>query len=213
MLNQIMKGDALVPAKAGKTGGLLVDVGLPAFAQYVLKNRVYSYSQAAAGVVVNAPGAGADTIWTLINPAGSGRIFLPLKLTVGYVDTTYAAGFLGLYYQNNVGGAYGTGAPIVSFTAATPVSCLVGATADSKMWFAPASENLTGASALLTTFGLNTSALTAATAGDPYELTFDFGGLFAVNPGSLIQIASNAAVAAKLVIGVIGVEIDEADLL
>jgi hypothetical protein len=213
MLNQIMKGDAMVPAKAGKTGGVLVDVGFPDFFQYLLKNRVYSYSQAAAGVVMNAPGAGADTIWTLINPAGSGRIFIPLELTVGYVDTTFAPGNLGLFYQNNVGGAYGTGAPIVSFTAATPLSCLIGATADSKMWFAPASENLTGASSLLYTFGLNSATGTAADTRGVETWRFNFKEApTAVKPGSLIQIASNAAMAAKLVVGVIGVEIDETEI-
>ncbi len=208
-----MKNNKAEPLEIGTSGGLMTQQRWPTYLDATLQNRVFVFSQAAAGVVANAPGAGADTVFAIANPVGSGRILVPLRLTIGYVDTTWAAGFIGVYYQKKTGAQAATGAKIVSGTEGTALSMLVGAVADSKMLFYPAVENLTSASDLLFTLGLNSAAGTAADTRGLETWKYDFDGTLAVLPDSLIEIAGNAAVAAKIVIGLIAMEVDAAGLI
>ena len=176
------------------------------YQEMVRRGYGFIYSQAAAGVALAVPGSGAKTSFMIWNPTGSGRLFVPLKITMGLVSTSAVLGNISIYYGTGLGANIGTGAPVVSYTSATPVNALIGSSVTSVMAFAPGVENLTTAPTYLKTLGWSILAndLSAKTT---WNFETDLQGSLIFAPGNAMIIGPSTAVASVCVISCFGVEV------
>ena len=213
MPNQIQPGAQNVGDNSGPInqrgdnyGATVIQEGGGWYQELVRRGYGFVYSQAAAGVAIAIPGSGAKTNFMIWNPAASGRLFVPLKITLGLVSTTAVLGNMSIYYGTGLGANIGTGAPVVSYTPATPVNALIGSTTASVMNFAPAVENLTTAPTYLKTLGWSILAndLTAKTT---WNFETDLQGSLIFTPGTAMIVGASTAIASVCVISCFGVEI------
>jgi hypothetical protein len=216
MPNQIQPGVQAVGDNAGPVnqrgdnyGATVVQEGGGYYQELVRRGYGFVYSQAATGIAIAVPGSGAKTNFMIWNSSGGGpspRLFVPLKITLGLVSTTAVLGNVSLYSATGLGSNAGTGAPVVSYTAATPVNALVGSTIASAMSFAPGVENLTTAPTFLKTLGWSILAndLSAKTT---WNFETDLQGSLIFMPGTAMIVAASTAIASVCVISCFGVEI------
>lgn len=170
--------------------------------------NVFIGTTAIAGVLLPAYNATAHT-FCLWNPLGSGKDLVPIRLELGYVSTTGAAGNICLAYQSGVGANVATGGPITAFTAVAPVNAKLGVGKPSVAKFAPATCTFTAATSLLRTVGSSQLVLTAADATNPQWTTReDFDGTTIVPPGNAICVTGNIALLSIFDITLIWAEVD-----
>ena len=213
MPNQLQAGpitasdQSIINARGDNYGNTTIQPNGAYYQELVRRGYGFVYSQAAAGVALAVVGSGAKTNFMIWNPLGSGRNFIPLKVTLGLVSTTAVLGNLSIYAGTGLGANIGTGAPVVSYTAATPVNALIGSTTApaSLMNFAPAVENLTTAPTYIKTLGWSILAndLSAKTT---WNFETDLQGSLIFAPGSAMVIGPSTAIASVCVISVFGVE-------
>lgn len=99
----------------------------PYLLQQALAGRVFVGTTTQAGVTIPAEDATAQT-FGLWNPAGSGRLIVPIKIALGQTDaTTPAISSIGLTVLSNTGATVATGAPISAFTETAPLPGVLGA--------------------------------------------------------------------------------------
>ena len=171
---------------AGKAGEIITTELHGKYYTQCYRGSVFAGSQAVAGAVV--------PIYTnttqqcgLWNPAGSGVNLVPIKLNIGYVSTTGAAGGFALGYVLNCGA--GLGAAGSGITAATmnllPVNCNLQGPKSKAIWM---SAGITcTAPALLMTLGINQLVTTAAVATIGFfEGKYEFDGHIVVPQGTAI---------------------------
>ncbi len=175
----------------------------------VALGRVFMGTTAVAGVKPPAYNATAH-VFALWNPAGSGKNFIPLRLNMGFVDTTGAAGNVVLSYQNGVGSQAATGSPITAFTHVAPLNCLIGSGLASVAKFAPATATFAAATSLLCTTGISELVTTATDATNLYSKAFEeFDGRIIVPPGTAICVAGNIALLSNFDISLWWAEVPE----
>ena len=171
--------------------------------------RLFMGTTAVAGAKPPAYNATAHT-FCLWNPAGSGKNIVPIRLAMGFVDTTGAAGNVVLSYQSGVGAQAATGSPITAFTHVAPINCLVGSGKASIAKFAPAAATFAAGTSLLRTTGISELVTTATDATNMYsKASEDFDGTLIVPPGTAICVAGNIALLSNFDITLIWAEIDE----
>ena len=155
--------------------------------------NVYIGTTAVAGVKPPAYNATAHTfvVW---NPLGSGKSLVPIRLSVGFVDTTGAAGNVVLSYQSGVGSQAATGSPITAATFGTPLNARLASGVNSVMKFCPATCTFAAATSLLMTTGISQLVTTATDATNgQWTSQYDFQGQLIVPPGTAICVAGNIA--------------------
>lgn len=171
--------------------------------------RVFSGTTAIAGVALPAYNATAHTfaIW---NPSGSGKNIVPIRLTIGYADTTGAAGNFVLSYQTGVGAQAATGSPITAITQVAPINGLVGSGKASIAKFAPATITFGAATSLLRVLGISELVTTATDATNMYSTArFDFDGDLIVPPNVAMCVAGNIALLSKFDVTLVWAEVEE----
>lgn len=195
--------DAEIPFRSGWFGDLIKSDLMPRFFENVARGCAFMYPSAAAGVALAAAGNNQPTIW---NPAGSGVLFVPLRVILGYVSTTHAAGHVAWAFQSNVGAALGTAAPMSVFTDIAPINCLIGGGRKSKVRFAT-TVTFTAAPTYLRPAGPSFLAATAAAVVDINDKKFDEDGALVLPPGNALQLCANGAVAGVYASCIIGLEL------
>ena len=160
----------------------------------MLAGKVFIGSTTYAGVAIPAYNATAQ-VFGLWNPAGSGVIVVPIRLSLAIATIgSNIVGAIGLSAVYNTGAAIGaTGAPITAFTQTASVSGLIGAGAGGAAQSA-ARFTLT-ATTIAPTFvyatGIGSSTGTAT--DDPGQMTHEFEGAIGVAPGTYIGLGGSAA--------------------
>lgn len=161
--------------------------------------NVFIGTQAAAGAVLPIFSS-TSPVFVVWNPLGSGKNIVPIWLTMGYVDTTGAAGAFVIGYQTGVGSQIATGAPVTALTHVAPINAKLGG-GSSAARFAPATCTLTAGCARLMDIGVNQTVLTAATTSSPQWMAEKkFDGELIITPGSLIVVGGNIATLSKHVV-------------
>ncbi len=170
---------------------------MPSSARYYtdcFNGNVFLGSTAVAGVKPAAYNATAIT-YALWNPLGSGKNIVPLYTSIGYVDTTSAAGNIGLSYQTGMGAQVASGAAVTAATLVAPVNAFLSGGNASIAKFAPATLTLGSAATYLMTFGFSQLVTTAATTSSigwgPW--VFNYMGAMIVPPGTGIFVTGNTA--------------------
>ena len=141
-------------------------------------------------------------IW---NPSGSGVNLRIQEVRVGAVSGTVILSHLCYGILLGAGNAIGTGAPIVSYTAATPVNCLLVGGKASQMIFAPATVTVTTAPTYLMPSGINAGGAFAA--GPLFPMIDAVNGKIVIPPGvAFFAFMSNGAMALTAAVSVIATE-------
>ena len=190
-------GDSVnAPLLQGKAGeGVFAELHGKFYTQ-AYRGRVFAASTAIAGTAVGTATSTNLTNLTLWNPLGSGVNLELVSIDVNIL-TTIGVGGLGLSYATGVGANIGTGAPVISQTAITPVNAFVGASATVAGASAAkvgSTTSLTTAPALFANLGVSTQSSTAGTGA--YLTRIDMDGKVVVAPGSLITLVAAAATTA-----------------
>ena len=175
------------------------------YSRYTNQDRGFIYSTAAAGVTL--AGLGTTTAPFLWNPANSNTLLVLTKVVLGYVSGTNVAGHVVYGYQNNMGSAPGTGAPVVSLTQVAGVNTKIGSSVASVMRFAPATVTLTAACTYLCPMVVSTAAMIATTVAAPFRMIDDIDGRIIVMPGSAFTVAANASIAVVASVAIYGFEV------
>jgi hypothetical protein len=175
------------------------------FFEHIQRGEMFIFSTAVTGVTPAVLGTStAPMIW---NPAGSGKILVPIRILFGGISGTVIQANYNWGYKLNCGSQTGTAAPIVSLTEATPVNALIGSGRASVMKFAPATCSLTGAPTYGGTWGISTGGAMAA--GPAFQMAVDLtDGLLAFVPGTaFFPCAANAAIALVTSVSVVALEL------
>jgi hypothetical protein len=150
-----------------------------------IKGRSFIATTTYAGVTIPIYSTTASHTFALLNPAGSGRLLVPVKLTVGYGSaTTPALSTLGLGVVSNVT-TVGTGAAVVTFTDATIYNGRLGLTLGGKCRFALAAAT-TAAATFEYELGMSQESATPGTG--MANLTHNFEDMIAIEPGTFITL-------------------------
>lgn len=185
--------DAEPRQRGGWFGDTIISQLMPRYFENAARGSLFIFASAAAGVTLAAPGNNLPTIW---NTAGSNKLVIPVRVILGYVSATHAAGHLAWAYQNNTGANIGTASPFSVFTDIAPQNCLIGGAAQRANGIRfSTTQTFTAPPTYLRPAGLNTAALVATTAVAPWPMTFDEDGTLVVTPGNAIQLCANAAIA------------------
>ena len=170
----------------------------------ILSGQTFSYSSATTGVLAKA--ADTSPVMMLWNPAGSGINLRIQSVDVGAVSGSVILSDLGWGVIRQAGAQFGTAAPIVSYTAATPTNRLVGANGkSSQINFGPATVSVTNAPTFTETWGV--SAGGALAAGPLFSVSIPVNGQIVIAPGTaFFPFLSNGAMALTAIVTVVATE-------
>lgn len=170
------------------------------------RGDLFIYSTAVQGDVqlTTVAATNSFTIW---NPAGSGKNFIPLLVQLGYVSGAAAiAGFAGYYRYPNAGSAEGL--PFSVFDDIPIVSAyLAGPTRKVSSMRLSMANTLPAAPTFIRTANFSMLRARDVNANAPYEMVEDLNGEIITPPGTTFSIAGNAALLFTVAISVIGAEI------
>lgn len=172
------------------------------------RGNVYYCSSATAGVVIPISST-LTPVYTIWNPAGSGKLCCPVVSVFGHNATTSVLGGLVWMATTNAGSAIGTAAPIVSFTNVGPINANLGSGKVASTRFATSASTLTiiAAPTIFRHTGVTVAANTVATAtaGWVWRDEWDGGGI--IPPGNAIHLMGTTAVALTLNVTTVFVEV------
>ncbi|MFA5165417.1 MAG: hypothetical protein WC481_07635 [Candidatus Omnitrophota bacterium] len=136
----------------------------------------------------------ATNVPSLWNPADSGRLVVPITLSLGpSAAGTEVIHSIGLNYKVNCGSALGTAAPISAYTEVAAVPNLLGSEKKSMAKWSPATNTLTAVGTLFMLTGLG-MWLEGTPASEAWQdLNFEFNAKLALKPGTAIQVVSTPA--------------------
>lgn len=169
------------------------------------RGNLFIYETAVAGIALTT--VAATNQFTVWNPAGSGKNFIPLVVRIGFVSgAAIIAGFIG-YYRYPYAGA-NIGLPFSVFTdiAITP-AYIGGPTRQVSSMRFSTTNTLPAAPTFQRTSNFSLLQGRQATAWWPFKMIEDLGGAIVVPPGTTFTIAGNAAIIPTVSICVIGAEL------
>lgn len=170
--------------------------------EQTLRGNGFIYHAPAAALLLTGTGGGFPTV---INPSGSGYIFVPLALRLGFVSGTTVIGSVLLAETLSVGAGAATGAPITAATLVAAKSTYRGSGRNSVMQWSPTTNTFTAAPTVVASAGLNLGAA-APTGTGTYETKLD--GLLAYYPGSAMSVVYSVTTStAVFFVTIFGLEI------
>ena len=170
------------------------------------RGNVFIGAAAAAGIVPPIYSNTAQTfmIW---NPAGSGKLVVPISLNIGLVTVGVVTDNLVWAYFPNAGSQLGTAAPVSALTAANPVNAYIGHQNQSITRFAPATATVLAPSLLRPTGITNFMAASPTAENDFYTMREELHGSIILGPGNALFLANNIAGVATYNVAVTWAEI------
>jgi hypothetical protein len=173
------------------------------------RGNVFIGSTSTTGVVIPIATTKAP-VYTIWNPAGSGKLCVPLTTLISYNATTAVLGGLIWTATTNAGSQVGATAPIVTFSAqATPISANLGAGKGSQMKFAndASTVSITAAASFYRDTGVTVTATTVGAIISGWQWRDDWDGTGIIPPGNAIHLMGSTAVALTAVISTVWAEI------
>jgi hypothetical protein len=171
----------------------------PDLYQRTVDGDVFLYHIASQALILSATTGGHPTV---INPAGSGKNFVPLSLRIAFTSGTTVIGSVLLAQTLNV--VVGTGATVPTATLVAAKPAYVGSGKQSAMQWSPTTNTFTAAPTVICS-ALNLGAA-APTGTGTYETSFDGSLVFA--PGTACSIVYSVTTSTALFhVTLIGAEI------
>lgn len=178
-------------ARGDRLGGLVTSSVSGRYYENTFRENLYVYHIASQALLLSATTGGHPTV---INPTGSGVIFVPLGLRIGFTSGTTVIGSVLIAETLNVGGGAATGAPILTATLVDSKSARRPAGRGRCLW-SPTTNTFTAAPTVIAATGLNLGAA-APTGTGTYETNFD--GSLAFEPGSAMSIVYSVTTSTAL---------------
>ncbi len=224
-----LQGTVLDPSAGGNPDGSTGNVTLGRANELIIaelhgkyleqayRGNVFMVSTTTAGVVL--PIFVATTLtptYSIWNPAGSGRLMVPIVLLLGWTATTAALGTLVWVATTNAGdhvAAVGPPpAPIVAFgTQTAPVNANLGSGKVSQMRFSGTGGTTTLATGQPTFYrgtGITITATTSASTAQPWwTARDDWDGTSIIPPGNAIHLMGSTATLATVTATLVYLEV------
>lgn len=159
------------------------------------RGNVFYASTATAGVVVPISSTLTPT-YSLWNPAGSGKLMVPIVTLIGWTATTAALGNFVWTATTNAGSSISTTAPFVAIGTGSGVNANLGSGKVSQMRCATGgTTTIVAASTFYRSTGCSIAATTAATSVAPGWMWRDeWDGAGIVPPGNAIHFMASTAI-------------------
>ena len=192
--NASLNDNSTPDALAGRSGEAVTTQLHGKYYTQCYRGNVFIGTTAIAGVILPIFSNTAHT-FGLWNPAGSGKNLVPIRVTVGFVNTTSAAGnYVYAFTPVNIGSSIGT--PVSAFTQIVPINAFLGSGVQPVGRFSNA-ITLSAAAAptvILKTSGMNQLVTTtSSTTSVGWTVVEDFDGTIIIPPGLMFLLAGNAA--------------------
>jgi len=172
------------------------------------RGNVFIGSTTTTGVVI--PIATTKTpVYTIWNPAGSGKNIVPIVSLFSWNATTSVLGAVIWTATTGAGSTIATTAPIVTFTSPqAPVNANLGSGKTSVAKFGNDSTtiSITAAASFYRNTGITATASTAGAIISAWSWRDDWDGTAIIPPGNAIHLMGSTAVALTLVVSTIWVE-------
>ena len=184
--------DNITP-RGSREGAVVVATMGPKYLQALRDDRIFVYTILSQALILTATTGGHPTI---INPIGSGRLFIPIALRVAWISTAYTAGALAWALTRNSGTGAATAAPILTATTVAQISARMGVNTGntSKMLWSPTTNTFTAAPVVVAAAGIG-HVLTAVDTLD--YATYD--GEFGIEPGNALSLVYTVTTMTSLV--------------
>jgi hypothetical protein len=171
-------------------------------AEQTLRGNSFLYTIASQALVIAGTGGGSPTV---INPVGSGVIWMPTYLTISFISGTTVIGAVVLADTLNVGGGAATGAAIKTATLVAAVNALRGSGGVARCQWSPTTNTFTAAQTVNYATSINLGAA-APTGSGTY--THQFNGTYALYPGTATSVCYTVTTSTALfAISIAAVEI------
>lgn len=165
-----------------------------------LNGNLFTYTIAGQALVLAATTGGHPTV---INPAGSGVIFVPVALRISFVSGTTVIGSVVLATTLNA--VVGTGATIPTATLVAAKSAMRGSAFAPRCAWSPTTNTFTAAPTVDFATGINLGAA-APTGTGTYEAKFD--GAVAYYPGTAMSVCYTVTTSTALfTTTILGIEV------
>ena len=186
---------ATVTANFGRSNDLIVSELHGKYFQQAYRGNVYYASTATAGVVIPIASTLTPT-YSIWNPAGSGKLLVPIVTLLGWTATTAALGSFVWQATTNAGSNISTTAPFVAFGTGSAVNANLGSGKASQMRIGSGgTTTLVAASTFYRGTGVSTTPTTAATSVAPWWIARDdWDGSGIVPPGNAIHLMATTAI-------------------
>jgi hypothetical protein len=193
----------------GRSNELIVSELHGKYLEQSYRGNVYIGSTSSAGAVIAIASTKTPT-YTIWNPAGSGKLCVPIVTLISWNATTSVLGALVWTATTGAGSAIATTAPFVTFTTpATPVNANLGSGKVSQMKFGNdgTTISITAAATFYRNTGFTVTADTVATATAGWTWRDDWDGMSVIPPGNAIHLMGSTAVALTAVVSMVWAEI------
>jgi hypothetical protein len=176
---------------AGSMGELIAADIWGKYGEMARRGWVYTASGTLLTIPVYTTLTNGPALW---NPAGSGKLVVPLKLTLsaGGLGTPVITGLVGCFL-NSAGSTAATGAPVITWTNIAPIGTSLGKQGTATTMFANAVVTYTAQPAAFYHFGLNMWKSGTEAISTPVTLVHDFDSAVMIWPGSLMAIGGTPA--------------------
>lgn len=199
-----------VTVNAGRANEILVAELHGKYFEHNFRGNVYYGSTSTTGVVISI-GTTKTPTYTIWNPAGSGKLLVPITTLVSWNATTGVLGGLVWMATTAAGATIATTGPFVTFTTpAVPISANLGAGKNSVMKFGndTTTMSITAAPTFYRALGVTVTANTVGALSVPFfTLRDDWDGTGIIQPGNAIHLMGTTAVAATCVVTTIWAEL------
>lgn len=185
-----------VTANFGHANEMIVAELHGKYFEQAYRGNVYYASTTAAGVVVPIYTTLTPT-YSIWNPAGSGKLLVPIYAMIGWQATVTALGSFVWMATTNAGAGISSTAPFVAFGTGTPLNANLGSGKVSQMRAGTGgTTTLVAAPTFYRETGISCGVTTAAVSTSWWMGRDDFDGAAVVPPGNAIHLMGNTAIAA-----------------
>ena len=197
-----------VSANFGRANELIVSELHGKYFEQCYRGNVFIASTTTAGVVIPIASTLTPT-YSLWNPAGSGKLIVPIVTLIAWNATTPAAlGSLVWHVTTNAGSSISTTAPYVAFGTGTPVNANVGSGKVSQLKAATGgTTTLVAASTFYRDTGCQIQASTSASTSPGWLWRDDWDGSGILPPGNGMHLLGTTAILITAVISTVYEEV------
>lgn len=177
--------------RMGNQGELMMNELGGKYMEWTRRGYVFTASGTLLTIPVYTTLTNGPVLW---NPAGSGKLVIPLKITLtpGGLGTPVITGLVGCYL-NSAGATAATGAPVITFTNIAPIGTNLGKQVTASTLFANAAVTYTAQPTAFYYPGLSMWKSGTDAISTPVTLFHDFEGAVQLQPGSLIAFGGTPA--------------------
>ena len=215
--NALTPDNASANFNMGHENELLVAELHGKYFQQAYRGNLFIGSTSTAGAVIVIASTLTGLSYTIWNPAGSGKLCVPIVTLIGYNATTGVLGSFVWMATTNAGSTTGATFPMVSFTSPqTPISSNLGSNlfpavsgkvSQMKFGNQATTISLTAGATVYRSTGITVTAHTAA--GDQALVTArdDWDGMCVIPPGNAIHLMGTTAVAVTAFVSTVWAEV------